>query len=149
MRDNADELQEYIKSLNTWEDELKVKESAKQPEKKEVRTLPPIRNASGQESASAPVSTQAPTSASTQSATAKVGDNVSAAIKEKDKVSDNCITLTFNVLKGNEYFNQGKYTEAVASYTRAINLDISNPILPANRAMAHLKLRKYVSTYCK
>jgi len=111
IRENAAELQDYIKSLNSWEQDMKAKEKSSKGVMKDERDLPPIRNSGQSDRVQA------------------VEDNASAALREKDK--------------GNEYFNQGKFSEAVARYTRAINLDPTNPILPANRAMANLKLRNF------
>ena len=42
-------------------------------------------------------------------------------------------------LQGNQLFKEGKYEEAIECYTRGIQLDSSNALLPANRAMALLK----------
>ena len=44
--------------------------------------------------------------------------------------------------KGNDHFKEGKYEQAVICYTEAMNLDPSDAILPANRAIAYLKLNK-------
>ncbi|XP_013787298.1 RNA polymerase II-associated protein 3-like, partial [Limulus polyphemus] len=41
--------------------------------------------------------------------------------------------------KGNEYFKEGKYDEAIACYTLGIQSDPYNAVLLANRAMAFLK----------
>lgn len=48
------------------------------------------------------------------------------AIQEKDK--------------GNDYFKKGKYQEAITCYTRGIQDDPTNYVIPANRAMALMKL---------
>ncbi|XP_067906472.1 RNA polymerase II-associated protein 3 isoform X2 [Heterodontus francisci] len=44
---------------------------------------------------------------------------------------------------GNEYFKEGKYLEAIECYTRGMAADGTNALLPANRAMAYLKLEKF------
>ncbi|XP_048463595.1 RNA polymerase II-associated protein 3 isoform X2 [Rhincodon typus] len=44
---------------------------------------------------------------------------------------------------GNEYFKEGRYLEAVECYTRGMAADGANALLPANRAMAYLKLKKF------
>ncbi|XP_069760259.1 RNA polymerase II-associated protein 3 isoform X2 [Narcine bancroftii] len=44
---------------------------------------------------------------------------------------------------GNDYFKQGEYLEAVECYTRGMTADGTNALLPANRAMAFLKLEKF------
>nr|XP_006820808.1 PREDICTED: RNA polymerase II-associated protein 3-like [Saccoglossus kowalevskii] len=45
--------------------------------------------------------------------------------------------------RGNAYFKEGLYKEAVHCYTTAISCDSYNAIFPANRAMAYLKMEKY------
>ncbi|KAH3892723.1 hypothetical protein DPMN_016849 [Dreissena polymorpha] len=54
-----------------------------------------------------------------------------AAVLEKDK--------------GNEYFKKGDYSMAIECYTRGADLDPTNPLLPANRAMALLKQDKFAA----
>ena len=46
--------------------------------------------------------------------------------------------------QGNQYFKNGDYINAVETYTKAIECDSENAVLPANRAMALLKQEKYV-----
>lgn len=45
--------------------------------------------------------------------------------------------------KGNAQYKKGKCQAAIACYTRAIDHDPDNAIYPANRAMAHLKMKRY------
>lgn len=54
-----------------------------------------------------------------------------AAVLEKDK--------------GNDFFKKGKYIEAIECYSKGAELDPTNPLLPANRAMALLKQDKYAA----
>lgn len=44
--------------------------------------------------------------------------------------------------QGNAYFKGGKYEAAVECYSRGMEADSMNVLLPANRAMAFLKLEK-------
>ena len=44
---------------------------------------------------------------------------------------------------GNLWFKRGDYDKAIARYTEGMSLDPSNAMLPANRAMALLKKRRY------
>ncbi|XP_074126782.1 RNA polymerase II-associated protein 3 isoform X3 [Sminthopsis crassicaudata] len=44
---------------------------------------------------------------------------------------------------GNGFFKEGKYELAIECYTRGIAADGTNALLPANRAMAYLKIQKY------
>ena len=48
--------------------------------------------------------------------------------------------------QGNAYFKQGDYENAIECYTKGADLDPTNPLLPANRAMALLKQEKLVLT---
>ncbi|KAM9704938.1 LOW QUALITY PROTEIN: RNA polymerase II-associated protein 3 [Menidia menidia] len=45
--------------------------------------------------------------------------------------------------RGNAFFKEGKFEEAVESYSRGIEADGLNVLLPANRAMALLKLQRF------
>ena len=45
-------------------------------------------------------------------------------------------------LQGNAYFKEGKYEAALDCYTGGMEADPTNALLPANRAMAYLKLER-------
>jgi len=45
--------------------------------------------------------------------------------------------------EGNAHFKNGTFDKAVECYTMAQSLDIANPVYPANRAMANLKLKNW------
>ncbi|XP_066989271.1 RNA polymerase II-associated protein 3-like isoform X2 [Macrobrachium rosenbergii] len=45
--------------------------------------------------------------------------------------------------EGNKHYSDSRLEDAVAKYTQGMALDPTNPILPANRAMAYIKLEKY------
>lgn len=47
------------------------------------------------------------------------------------------------MLLGNALFKKGKYEAAINCYTTGIQFDATNAILPANRAMCLLKLKRY------
>lgn len=61
-----------------------------------------------------------------------------------------CVCLSFDrltmispcALQGNAYFKEGKYEAAIECYSKGIEADSMNVLLPANRAMAFLKLEK-------
>lgn len=50
--------------------------------------------------------------------------------------------MLFEILQGNAYFKEGKYEAAIECYTQGITADSTNALLPANRAMAYLKIQK-------
>lgn len=45
--------------------------------------------------------------------------------------------------EGNQLLKEHKYQEAIDSYTKAIELDASNPIFYSNRAQVHIKMENY------
>ncbi|XP_055980679.1 RNA polymerase II-associated protein 3-like [Sorex fumeus] len=45
--------------------------------------------------------------------------------------------------KGNKYFRQGKYDDAIECYTKGMHADPYNPVLPTNRASAYFRLKKF------
>jgi tetratricopeptide (TPR) repeat protein len=45
-------------------------------------------------------------------------------------------------LQGNEYFKEEKYEQAIEYYSKAMELDPSDAILPANRAIALIKVKR-------
>lgn len=58
----------------------------------------------------------------------------------------NCI-LHWLHLQGNALFKEGKYEEAINCYTTGIQFDPTNAVLPANRAMCLLKLKRSVCVF--
>ncbi|KAM6961969.1 RNA polymerase II-associated protein 3 [Tautogolabrus adspersus] len=45
--------------------------------------------------------------------------------------------------KGNTFFKEGKYDDAIECYTRGMGADPYNPVLPTNRATSFFRLKKY------
>lgn len=45
--------------------------------------------------------------------------------------------------KGNNFFKDGKYDDAIECYTRGMAADPYNPVLPTNRATSFFRLKKY------
>lgn len=65
----------------------------------------------------------------------------------RQKINTNSLTKSERVFmaniekcKGNEFFKNEEFQDAVSCYTKSIALDDSNPILYANRAMASIRL---------
>lgn len=48
--------------------------------------------------------------------------------------------------QGNLSFSKQQWKVAIEQYTKALQLDNSNPVYPANRAMAYLKLNDFHNT---
>ena len=53
------------------------------------------------------------------------------------------IQATYEKEAGNLWFKRGDYDKSIARYTEGMSLDPNNAMLPANRAMALLKKRRY------
>ncbi|KAK3862703.1 hypothetical protein Pcinc_031460 [Petrolisthes cinctipes] len=45
--------------------------------------------------------------------------------------------------EGNKLYSNGRLDDAIAKYTQGMALDPTNALLPANRAMAYIKIRKF------
>ena len=46
--------------------------------------------------------------------------------------------------QGNLFYKEGKYEAAIAAYTKSMEFDPFNAILPANRAMAQLNMKRLI-----
>ena len=51
-------------------------------------------------------------------------------------------------MQGNALYREGQYEKAVECYNKGMMLDPLSAVLPANRAMALLKLERYVYNLC-
>ena len=52
------------------------------------------------------------------------------------------VSSWFACVQGNSHLSAGAYEVAVECYTRGINLDPTNALLPANRALALIKMER-------
>lgn len=115
FKNNAEDLQSYMRDLNHWEEEMKRKDE-------QLRALK-----RGNPGGIAEIGEKK-----------KLGENESQltieqmhqkAIMEKEK--------------GNEYFKKGQYDLAIECYSRGIQAHSTNPMIIANRAMAYLKIQRF------
>lgn len=51
---------------------------------------------------------------------------------------------SFVNFQGNKLYSSGRLDDAIAKYTQGMALDPTNALLPANRAMAYIKIKKSV-----
>lgn len=75
------------------------------------------------------------------------------AIAEKEKVNSQFQDMILNCvwynIQGNVLYKKGKYEDAVECYSRGILLDPLSAALPANRALALMKLERLIfQKYC-
>lgn len=172
MRQNAEELQDFMKELESWEKDIKQKDAklSNQSVSGEEK-LPPIRNKDykKKKKSRSKVSTEAKKNEENKNPQRKLHDydywnklDVDKALQELDKEdntnesmspesdSEDEDAIRINTEKalaekekGNSYFKAGKYDEAVQCYTIGMNADPYNAVLPTNRASAFFRLKKY------
>ncbi|KAM4748550.1 RNA polymerase II-associated protein 3 [Rhinophrynus dorsalis] len=170
MKQNAEELQDFMKELESWEKDIKQKD-AKLSNQTGVdeETLPPIRNKDYKKKKKS--KSKPPTDKKSQEKKPKLKLmdydywdklDVDKALEELDKEDhtnesmsaesdsgeDDGITVDTEKAvaekeKGNNYFKIGKYDEAVQCYTRGMNADPYNAVLPTNRASAFFRMKKF------
>lgn len=164
VRQNQVELQDFVKEMNSWEEEVKKKESDVLKQKpKQSQDLPPVRNCmfkKKKKKVKKPKEeSDKPTRISGYDYRKWDKFNVDKELekieaKEKSESSEYETDEEWEIErkkhmastekeKGNDFFKKKEYSSAIESYTKAIELDPTNAILPANRAMALLKQEKY------
>uniref|UniRef100_J3SD24 RNA polymerase II-associated protein 3 n=1 Tax=Crotalus adamanteus TaxID=8729 RepID=J3SD24_CROAD len=166
IRQNAEELQDFVKDLESWEKDIKEKDhDLRHQSDTAKKDLPPIRNEAYKKKKSKVKTVSKQTSEENKKNKIKSYDyeawaklDVDKILEELDKehtthdsVSDSeedGIRIdTEKALaekeKGNTYFKQGKYDAAIECYTKGMNADPYNPALPTNRASAFFRLKKF------
>ncbi|XP_023671049.1 RNA polymerase II-associated protein 3 [Paramormyrops kingsleyae] len=169
MRQNAEELHDFIRDLDSWENDIKKKDEELRSESSDhiqKQNLPPVRNKDYKKQ--------------------KTNNNVASTITKNDQKKETRIKsydyqswekfdadkelemLDKDVSpvesesdseetgihidreqalaekeKGNQMFKEGKFDDAIDCYTRGMSADPYSPVLPTNRATCFLKLKKY------
>nr|XP_004610495.1 unnamed protein product [Sorex araneus] len=170
VKQNAEELQDFMRDLEHWEKDIKQKDMELRrqnggPEEK----LPPIRNGNFRKKKKGKAKQSSKTTKDENAknriksydyeAWAKL--DVDSILDELDKEEsthdsvspeseseedgihiDSQKALALKE-KGNKYFKQGKYDDAIECYTKGMDADPYNPVLPTNRASAYFRLKKY------
>lgn len=167
VRQNSEELQDFLKDLYKWEEDVQSKDKILANSTSLLDSLHPVRNKPKKKK-----SKSKPQDRSSQSKPKLKGHDFQAwdkydvdqALKEIDEKEEMQTQSTsdededtddevveqrrlqqalFEKDKGNDLFKEGKYEAAINRYTTAIALDPYNAILPANRAMALIKVQRY------
>ncbi|XP_036376133.1 RNA polymerase II-associated protein 3 isoform X2 [Megalops cyprinoides] len=167
MRQNAEELQDFMKELDSWETDIKKKDEQLRSGSScetEQRSLPPVRNKDYRQKKrekNKPPTKNAknqPKQPRIKSYDYQAWDkfDVSKALETMDKEDspeqsesdsegvpiDRDLALAEKE-KGNRLFKEGKYDDAIDCYTRGMSADPYNPVLPTNRATCFFRLKKY------
>lgn len=169
MRQNQMEIGNFLTDLDSWTNDIKKEDEnlkKMKPSEKRATSYPPVRSAT--------VATKIKEKR-TQKETSKVErikshdyrtwekldcDKMMDDIDREEEEADKEVEVELDKLnterkakvaaemkeKGNEHFKNCGYEAAIECYTTGLEADPSNPVFPANRAMAYLKLKKYFET---
>uniref|UniRef100_A0A5F5PUK6 RNA polymerase II-associated protein 3 n=1 Tax=Equus caballus TaxID=9796 RepID=A0A5F5PUK6_HORSE len=170
VKQNAEELQDFMRDLENWEKDIKQKDmELRRQSGVPEENLPPIRNGNFRKKKKGKAKE---TSKKTKDENTKnriksydyeawakldvdsILDELDKEESTHDSVSqeseseedgihvDSQKALALKE-KGNKYFKQGKYDEAIECYTKGMDADPYNPVLPTNRASAYFRMKKF------
>lgn len=170
VKHNAEELQDFMRDLEHWEKTMKQKDlELRRQSGIPEENLPPIRNGNFRKKKKRKTkdSSKKTKEENTKNriksfdydAWAKLDvDSILDELDKEDSTHDSVSQESESdedgvrvdsqkalVLKekGNKYFKQGKYDEAIECYTKGMDADPYNPVLPTNRASAYFRLKKF------
>lgn len=171
MRQNTEDLQNFMRDLDSWEADIRKKDEQLRTGNAEEssKSIPPVRNKDFKKKkrkAKNKISDKGADNEDKKSDRIKAYDyqawdkfDADKALDLVDKEEsqeesnesdseDGAVKVDQEAAlaekeKGNQLFKQGKYDEALECYTRGMDADPYNPILPTNRAACFLKLKKY------
>ncbi|NWS11546.1 RPAP3 protein, partial [Pachyramphus minor] len=170
MKQNAEELQDFVRELESWEKDIKeVDSELRKQSGVPEENLPPIRNKAfkKKKKSKSKVSSKI-TSEENKKNKIKSYDyeawgklDVDKILEELDKEDSTHDSVSpesdseedgiridaekalAEKEKGNNYFKQGNFDEAIKCYTRGMHSDPYNPVLPTNRASAFYRMKKF------
>ncbi|KAL4659389.1 RNA polymerase II-associated protein 3 [Arapaima gigas] len=168
MRNNVEELHDFMRELDSWEDDMRQKDEqlrAAACGQNPPQSFPPVRNKDYRKKKTKSKAT--PTTGKSEpkkESRIKSGDyqawdkfDVDKALQMRDKGSSPPLSsdsdsedsgldreqALVEKEKGNCLFKEGKYDDAIECYTKGMNADPYNPVLPTNRATCFFKLKKF------
>ncbi|XP_010885380.2 RNA polymerase II-associated protein 3 [Esox lucius] len=170
MRQNAEDLHNFMKDLDSWETDIKKKDEELRNGivSKSPKILPPVRNKDykkkreKKKALDKNAKTESKPASRIKSYDYQSWDkfDVDTALESMDKedsaaesndseseeagvpATDRDKALAEKE-KGNRLFKEGKYDNAIECYTRGMDADPYNPILPTNRAACFFRLKKF------
>ncbi|XP_064304490.1 RNA polymerase II-associated protein 3 isoform X1 [Phalacrocorax carbo] len=170
MKQNAEELQDFMRELESWEKDIKeVDSELRKQSGVPEENLPPIRNKAFKKKKKS--KSKVPSKITTEENKKnkiksydyeawgkldvdkileeldKEDSTHDSASPESDSEEDGIHIDAEKALaekeKGNNYFKQGNFDEAIKCYTRGMHSDPYNPVLPTNRASAFYRMKKF------
>ncbi|OXB61734.1 hypothetical protein ASZ78_016920 [Callipepla squamata] len=129
MKQNAEELQDFMRELESWEKDIKeVDSELRKQSGVPEENLPPIRNKTFKKK---------------KKSKSKVPSKTTTEENKKNKIKSYDYEAWGKLDVGNKYFKQGNFDEAINCYTRGMHFDPFNPVLPTNRASAFYRMKKF------
>lgn len=158
MLKNNEDLKNFMKDLDSWESDIKRRdEELKSKKTVKESVLPPVRNSldkkkkkkmkkkdggEGKQKRISSYDYRAWDKFDVEKA-CEDGSSDEYETDEEWEVERKKQAAILEKDKGNDYFKRGDYDNAIECYTKGADLDPTNPLLPANRAMALLKQEKF------
>ncbi|XP_038596894.1 RNA polymerase II-associated protein 3 [Tachyglossus aculeatus] len=163
MKQNAEELQDFVRELESWEKDIKQMDSDLRRQNGDPEeALPPVRNENlKKKKKNKSNGTSKKTTEENKKNKIKSFDyeewekldvdtileeldkEESASDSEEDGIHIDPEKALAEKEKGNTFFKQGKYDDAIECYTKGMDADPYNPVLPTNRASAFFRMKKY------
>ncbi|NXR50565.1 RPAP3 protein, partial [Hippolais icterina] len=170
IKQNAEELQDFMRELESWEKDIKeVDSELRKQSGVPEENLPPIRNKAFKKKKKSKNKVPSKiTSEENKKNKIKSYDyeawgklDVDKILEELDKEDSTHDSVSpesdseedgirvdaekalAEKEKGNNYFKQGNFDEAIKCYTRGMHSDPYNPVLPTNRASAFYRMKKF------
>ncbi|GFT86581.1 RNA polymerase II-associated protein 3, partial [Trichonephila clavipes] len=166
VRENSEDLQAFLKDLDSWEKDMKKKEEElKLLQVSDEQDVPPIRNSLSRTKKKNKHKNKKEVSAKkrisgynykawehydVESELKKVDEEKKESSGSESSDSEERLSIQKRQQlalvkkdKGNDFFKNGDYDSAINSYTVGMELDPENALLSANRAMAFLKKEQF------
>ncbi|XP_048257455.1 RNA polymerase II-associated protein 3-like isoform X2 [Haliotis rufescens] len=167
LRENQHDVEEFLSDMQNWETRMRKKDTNLKMEGPVIEAqLPPVRNTLDQKKLR---KKKKRTTERVQNKPKRISSydylswdtfDVNKAIEEVDRQKDSSSEYETDEEwdterkkhlaeeekeKGNAYFRGGEYDQAIEHYSRGLQLDPTNHLLPANRAMALIKQKKFAA----
>lgn len=167
VRQNQQEVGDFLKDLDSWTTDIKKQDQnlkTMKPREQVIPSMPPVRTKHITEKVKNKRKAEKEKTKKERIKSADYRkwekldiDQMCKEIDEEEEEAETELQVEIDKLdqkrkekvaiemkqKGNEHFKNKGYEAAIECYTTGMQADPSNPIFPANRAMAYLKLKKY------
>uniref|UniRef100_A0A8K9Y2E3 RNA polymerase II-associated protein 3 n=1 Tax=Oncorhynchus mykiss TaxID=8022 RepID=A0A8K9Y2E3_ONCMY len=167
MRQNAEDLHNFMKDLDSWETDIKKKDEQLRSGSvgESQKSLPPVRNKDYKKKREKKKASDNNAKTETKQAPRiksydyqswdkfdvdKVLESMdkedSAAESNDSESEDSGVPATDQdtaLAEKEKLFKEGKYDDAIECYTRGMGADPYNPVLPTNRAACFFRLKKF------